>query len=342
MPSREDLRQRGITDEAYRYGYQGQFSEKDLTTGQQEFELRNYDPRIGRWLSPDPYGQFASPYLAMGNNPASNVDPDGGFTGGPGPGPLLKNIGAFKYAAAIEASFGSSVAFTVTGAAVTGAVASSMKFPKLLGSMAINMPGKMLSGGAMIEGITSDYIQPQRERTDYGFKYRRETYLSERYVPTNTTAELAPWSETNPWINVASSGNDIFDTGVAIANVQIAKSAYWSVGTKLATKWLGHAFGGLGVGFEAWSFYEEAHAEGLGPHSYLNLAVEVGFIGIGGMGVLAAGTAAPVLAVGSAVGGLGYGIYMTIDGNKRFDRFWKQEVVPLQKKLTMRIHRFHL
>jgi RHS repeat-associated protein len=68
-----------ITDEKYRHGYQGQFSEKDLTTGWNEFELRMYDARFGRWLSIDPYGQFASPYLAMGNNPALGVDPDGGW-----------------------------------------------------------------------------------------------------------------------------------------------------------------------------------------------------------------------------------------------------------------------
>ena len=29
-------------------------------------------------MSPDPYGEFFSPYLAMGNNPVSTVDPDGG------------------------------------------------------------------------------------------------------------------------------------------------------------------------------------------------------------------------------------------------------------------------
>jgi RHS repeat-associated protein len=69
-----------IQDEFYRYGYQGQFSEKDITTGMQEFEIRNYDPRVGRWLSPDPYGQFSSPYVGMGNIPNMGVDPDGGLT----------------------------------------------------------------------------------------------------------------------------------------------------------------------------------------------------------------------------------------------------------------------
>ncbi|WP_375334374.1 DUF5675 family protein [Flagellimonas sp. C4] len=63
----------------YRYGYQGQFAEEDEETGLNAFELRLYDPRINRWLSPDPYGQFDSPYLAMGNNWANMTDPDGGY-----------------------------------------------------------------------------------------------------------------------------------------------------------------------------------------------------------------------------------------------------------------------
>ncbi len=43
------------------------------------FELRLWDGRIGRWLSTDPYGQYASPYVGMGNNPISGIDPDGGW-----------------------------------------------------------------------------------------------------------------------------------------------------------------------------------------------------------------------------------------------------------------------
>lgn len=43
------------------------------------FQLRLWDGRLGRWLSPDPYGQYASPYLGMGNDPVNGIDPDGGF-----------------------------------------------------------------------------------------------------------------------------------------------------------------------------------------------------------------------------------------------------------------------
>jgi RHS repeat-associated protein len=60
----------------YRYAFQGQ--EKDPETGKEAFELRLWDARIGRWLTTDPYRQYASPYLGMGNDPISGVDPDGG------------------------------------------------------------------------------------------------------------------------------------------------------------------------------------------------------------------------------------------------------------------------
>jgi len=65
-----------VGGELYRYAFQGQ--EKDPETGKEAFQLRLWDGRIGRWLSPDPYGQYSSPYLGMGNNPISRVDPDGG------------------------------------------------------------------------------------------------------------------------------------------------------------------------------------------------------------------------------------------------------------------------
>jgi RHS repeat-associated protein len=61
----------------YRFGYQGQFAEKDQETGYNQFELRLYDARIGRFPNPDPYRQYWSSYMAMGNNPVNGLDPDG-------------------------------------------------------------------------------------------------------------------------------------------------------------------------------------------------------------------------------------------------------------------------
>lgn len=75
LPSKDN-----VTGE-YRYAYQGQ--ELDGETGMEAFQLRLWDGRIGRWLNPDPKGQYASPYLGMGNNPVSRIDPDGGTDGDP-------------------------------------------------------------------------------------------------------------------------------------------------------------------------------------------------------------------------------------------------------------------
>ena len=61
------------------FGYQGDYSEEEEETGYNEFDLRLYDPQTGRWISTDPYDQFASPYIGMGNDPVNIVDPDGGF-----------------------------------------------------------------------------------------------------------------------------------------------------------------------------------------------------------------------------------------------------------------------
>ena len=45
--------------------------------------MRSYDPQLGRFLQHDPYDQFASGYVGMGNDPANGVDPTGGFVGIP-------------------------------------------------------------------------------------------------------------------------------------------------------------------------------------------------------------------------------------------------------------------
>ena len=70
MPNRQI-----VGGEPYRYGYQGQ--ELDPETGKPAFQLRLYDPRINRWLTTDPAGQYHSPYMAMGNNWLNGVDADG-------------------------------------------------------------------------------------------------------------------------------------------------------------------------------------------------------------------------------------------------------------------------
>ncbi len=60
------------------YLYQGAYSEMDDDIGWNDFPLRNYDAQIGRWVQQDPYQEFASPYLAMGDDPVNLIDPSGG------------------------------------------------------------------------------------------------------------------------------------------------------------------------------------------------------------------------------------------------------------------------
>jgi len=61
------------------YLYQGAYSELDDDIGWTDFSLRNYDAQIGRWVQQDPYQQFASPYVGMGDDPINNTDPSGGI-----------------------------------------------------------------------------------------------------------------------------------------------------------------------------------------------------------------------------------------------------------------------
>ena len=81
------LRMRGNLN-SYRFGYLSlsrscigsEYAEDETEeTGWNSFELRNYDPVIGRWMTVDPYNQYWSGYIGMGNDPVNGVDPDGGF-----------------------------------------------------------------------------------------------------------------------------------------------------------------------------------------------------------------------------------------------------------------------
>lgn len=47
---------------------------------------------IGRWTSKDPYSQYYSPYVGMGNVPTMFIDPDGGKAGPGGPFAWFKNL----------------------------------------------------------------------------------------------------------------------------------------------------------------------------------------------------------------------------------------------------------
>ena len=119
-----------VGNRRYRYGYQGQYAEHDTLTGFESFELRLYNSRIGRWMSYDPEGQFSSPYLGMGNNPVSGVDPNGGQVSPLAAMAIGAGVGAIAggfYSKANGGDFGSGA---VAGAAV-GALAGGFAWAAL-------------------------------------------------------------------------------------------------------------------------------------------------------------------------------------------------------------------
>ncbi|MBS0030285.1 DUF6443 domain-containing protein [Chitinophaga sp. 22321] len=83
----DGLTMAGISDRAWnklpnRYGYQGKEAQTQEFTDYSGLEMydfgaRFYDPQLGAWHNPDASDQYGSPYMAMGNNPAMFVDPDG-------------------------------------------------------------------------------------------------------------------------------------------------------------------------------------------------------------------------------------------------------------------------
>ncbi len=75
-------------DSSYRYGFQGMESDDAFLSPETEYttELRQYDPRLCRWMSTDPMaGSLAgvSPYQAYDNNPLLLKDPRGAQSADP-------------------------------------------------------------------------------------------------------------------------------------------------------------------------------------------------------------------------------------------------------------------
>ncbi|NGX85381.1 RHS repeat-associated core domain-containing protein [Aequorivita sp. KMM 9714] len=124
---------------AYRYAYQGQ--EKDAETGMEAFEARLWDARIGRWLTVDPAGEFFSPYLGMGNNPISTVDPDGRCTKCPNNGNTgdIFNEGGYTFTMGEDGVWWSDAYFNDYGTTVTGSSSSKGGLLSQIGGVGVKM-----------------------------------------------------------------------------------------------------------------------------------------------------------------------------------------------------------
>lgn len=177
---------REITREDYRYGYQGQFSEKDLTTEMQEFELRMYDPNIGRWISPDPYrGAFNTPYSGMANQPHIRIDPDGGC---PAPCPITT-----YYLNAVEIVATSEVGRAISTAALRTATLFSYV-------------GSRLANGAVKTG------------NDINQAFLNSRYFANSALHTITLGTWEKWEPSDQQQGYLQSAGQGFGEGVLVVN----------------------------------------------------------------------------------------------------------------------------
>jgi RHS repeat-associated protein len=79
---------RSFNSNAYRYGFNGMEKDDEIKGNENSYttHFRQYDPRLGRWLSIDPLSKdfpWQSPYVAFDNNPLNKIDPDGAASHGP-------------------------------------------------------------------------------------------------------------------------------------------------------------------------------------------------------------------------------------------------------------------
>ncbi len=67
-------------ESGYRYGFNGKENDKDAGEGIQDYGMRIYDTRLGRFLSEDPITQKypeLTPYQFASNRPIDGLDLDG-------------------------------------------------------------------------------------------------------------------------------------------------------------------------------------------------------------------------------------------------------------------------
>jgi RHS repeat-associated protein len=82
------MKERTFSSSGYRYGFNGKENDNEVkgNGNQQDYGMRIYDPRLGRFLSKDYYGNKypdLSPYSYAVNNPIRMIDVDGDFPGDP-------------------------------------------------------------------------------------------------------------------------------------------------------------------------------------------------------------------------------------------------------------------
>jgi len=71
---------RPVDRNKYQYKYNGKEYQDELSLNWYDYQARNYDPAIGRWVNIDPLAEKyygINPYAYAGDNPILFIDPDG-------------------------------------------------------------------------------------------------------------------------------------------------------------------------------------------------------------------------------------------------------------------------
>lgn len=202
---------RTTTDNNYRYAFQGQ--EKDPETGMEAFELRLWDGRLGRWLTVDPYHEFFSPYVGMGNNPANLIDPDGGSTSGgcdPCPDPPVDGgsySGEITISYSVKRKISSAIEHT---AAFSYGLISALASNAVLGAFRINAPDNIekqhTKGSFMIGQLFGDVASILIGKAESG--------LGEGMILTGALAE-APSAGTSTGVVIVGAAGVVHGESVA-------------------------------------------------------------------------------------------------------------------------------
>jgi len=108
----------GTRPDLLAYRFTGQ--EWDAGAGLYNFKARLYDPAIQRFLGPDPANESYSPYLYVGNNPLSFVDPTGEFS----IGGFFASLGEIAAGIVLAPVLGAAAPLLI-GAGITGIVYSA-------------------------------------------------------------------------------------------------------------------------------------------------------------------------------------------------------------------------
>lgn len=233
--------------------FQGQ--EWDAETGLYNFKARLYDPRLRRFLSPDPARQFASPYLFAGNNPLVASDPSGEISiwAQVGIGAALVVITAVGFGLTLFTAGGSAAAAGAADAALLGAAEGAV----VAGEVAAGAAGSAAAAGAAgavaaAEGGVAVAAVAAEGAAVAGAAGAAEVAAGAAVVEAATAT--ASWGSTLATLAVNTLGSSIMGAGISGLQYDInhgrdftAKGFFEAMGIGAASGLISGGLGGAGA-----------------------------------------------------------------------------------------------